>query len=186
MDKEFDKIQYADDDVTPLRRLVQMRIPSLMIGLVLGILLSFVTSRFERVLSENIKIAFFIPFIVYMADAVGTQTQNIYARDLRTGHASFKKYLIKEGMLGIILGIVSSMAVALITAVWFASWDLTLAISLAMFGAIAVSPLIALLVVELFELERTDPAVGAGPIATVIQDTLSVLIFGVIASAVIL
>ena len=73
----FKKIQYADDGVTPVKRLVEMRVPSLMVGLVLGIVLSFITSRFENVLSENIKVAFFIPFIVYMADAVGTQTQNI-------------------------------------------------------------------------------------------------------------
>ena len=183
---DIKKIQYADDDVTPLGRLVRMRIPSLAVGLVLGILLSFVTSWFEIVLTENIKLAFFIPFIVYMADAVGGQTQNIYVRDLRTGHASFKKYLIKEGALGIILGAAASGTVALITIVWFKSWTLTQAISLATFGAIMTAPLIALLVVELFELERTDPAVGAGPISAVIQDILSILIYGAIATLVIL
>ena len=183
---EVKKIRYADDDITPIGRLVRMRIPSLMIGLVLGILLSFITSRFEEVLAENIRIAFFIPFIVYMADAVGTQTQTIYTRDLRTGKASFKKYLVKESFLGIILGAASSLVVALITAIWFASAELTLAVSLATFGAIAVAPLVALLVTELLQLEHTDPAVGAGPIATVIQDTLSVLIYGLIASAIIL
>ncbi len=183
---ETQKIQYADDDVASVRHLFRMRVPSLLIGLILGILLSFVTSRFEAVLSRNIKIAFFIPFIVYMADAVGTQTQNVYARDLRTGHASFRKYLVKEILLGIILGAASSLVAALITTVWFASVELTVAVSLAMFGAVATAPFVALLVTEFFQLERTDPAVGAGPIATVIQDTLSVLIYGVIASSIIL
>jgi Mg/Co/Ni transporter MgtE len=36
------------------------------------------------------------------------------------------------------------------------------------------------------QLEHSDPAVGAGPIATVVQDTVSILIFGFIASAIIL
>jgi len=76
------KDQYADDDIISVNRLARMRIPSLMIGLFLGIILSFVTSRFEDLLSTNIRIAFFIPFVVYMADATGTQTQSIYARDL--------------------------------------------------------------------------------------------------------
>ena len=90
------KIQYANDNTESVKRLARMRIPALAIGLTLGIFLSFTTSRFEELLSTNIKIAFFIPFIVYMADAVGAQTQNIYTRDLKTGKANFKKYLAKK------------------------------------------------------------------------------------------
>ncbi len=96
-------MHYADDDTSSIRSLLAMRSPSIAIGLVLGVLLSFVTSRFEEVLSHDIRVAFFIPFIVYVAAAVGAQTENIYVRDLRSGRASFKKYLVKETILGIIL-----------------------------------------------------------------------------------
>lgn len=180
------KIQYADDDREPISFLLRLRLPSLFFGLVLGMLLSFITSRFETVLAKNVQVAFFIPFIVYLADAVGTQTQNIYTRDLRTGRASFKKYLLKESILGVILGIVFSIITVPVTLVWFHSTQLATSVSLATFGAVASAPLIALLVTELLELEHTDPAVGAGPLATVIQDTISVLIYGLIASAIIL
>jgi magnesium transporter len=180
------KIQYADDDVTSVGNLIKMRIPSLVIGIILGIVLSFVASRFEEVLTRDIKVAFFIPFIVYMAAAVGSQTQNIYSRDLKSGKASFKMYLLKETFVGIFLAGISSLASVVITFLWFASIKLTLAVALAMFASIAVAPLVALLVTEVLQLERTDPAVGAGPIATIIQDTLSVFIYGLIASAIIL
>lgn len=179
------KIQYADDDRSSVRKLLLLRFPSVIIGLFLGILLSFATSRFEEVLVKDIRLAFFIPFIVYMADAVGTQTQNIYARDLRTGKASFKKYLFKEMLIGLMFGLISSLLSSLVIMLWFGSTELMLVVSLAVFGAIAIAPLVALLVTEIFQLEREDPAVGAGPIATVIQDTLSVLIYGFIASAII-
>ena len=181
-----DKIRYAEDDTEPVKLLLRLRIPSLVIGLLLGLVLSFVTSRFEHVLSENISVAFFIPFIVYMADAVGTQTQNIYARDLKTGKADFKKYLIKESALGIILGLIFGAIIAPVIIFWFNSTQLALAVSLATFGAIATAPLIALAVTELLQLEHSDPAAGAGPIATVIQDTASVIIYGVIATLIIL
>ncbi len=182
----MDKIIYADDDITPVRRLIRMRIPSLIIGLTLGFALSFFTSRFEEVLSVNIKIAFFIPFIVYMAAAVGAQTQNIYTRDLRTGKPNFKKYLIKETILGFFFGAGSGLVVGIITLVWFNSLDFSLAVSLGMFGAIVLSPLVALVVTELLQLEKTDPAVSGGPISTVIQDALSIIIYGLIASAILL
>ena len=181
-----DGIEYADDDEDSIMYLARLRIPSLVIGLVLGFALSFLTSRFEQVLAKDIRIAFFIPFIVYMADAVGTQTQGIYVRDLRTGKASFKKYLLKESALGFVLGLGSSILSGVVTYIWFRSYDIVLAVSLSMFAAVLVAPLVALLVTEILQLEHSDPAVGSGPIATVIQDTLSILIFGLIASAIIL
>jgi magnesium transporter len=181
-DTNLEIIQYADDDRTPLRQLVEMRLPSLAIGFILGILLPVIVSRFEDLLTHDLRIAFFIPFIVYMADAVATQTESIYVRDLKTGKANFKKYLLKETIIGFILGIIAGSIAGILAYFWFGSKALASAIAFGMVGAVTIAPIIALMVVEILETERTDPAVGAGPIATVIQDSLSVLIFGLIAS----
>jgi magnesium transporter len=184
MDKQ--KMTLADDNTQSVGFLFRLRLPSLVIGLLLGMVLSFVTSRFEEVLSKNVSVAFFIPFVVYLADAVGTQTQNIYSRDLKEGKASFKKYFIKESLLGIFFGLIFSAISAPIILILFKSSKLALAVALALFGAIASAPIIALGVTEILQLEHKDPAVGAGPIATVIQDTVSVMIYGLIASAILL
>lgn len=184
--KEKDTIKYADDDNLSVKRLAWLRAPSLLFGLVLGIFLCFTVSRFEEVLAKDVRIAFFIPFIVYMASAVATQTENIYARDLRTGRASFKKYLLKETFLGLIFGAGASLLAAAATSLWIGVKEITLAVSLSMFCAICIAPLVALVVTEILQLEHRDPAVGSGPIATVIQDTLSIVIYGLIASAIVL
>ena len=180
------KINYVEDDTKSVNYLFRLRVPSLFIGLVLGIALSFVTSSFEEVLSKNISVAFFIPFIVYLADSVGTQTQSIYVRDLRTGKANFKKYLIKESLLGLIFGITFAVITIPIILLWFKSVVLASVVAISIFATISSAPLIALVITEILELEHTDPAVGAGPIATVIQDTISILLYGLIASAIIL
>ena len=181
-----DKIEYLDDDKKPVSFLFKSRIPSLFVGLLLGMLLSFITSGFEEVISKNVMVAFFIPFIVYLADAVGDQTLNIYVRDLKSGKANFKKYLIKETALGFLFGIVFALITTLIILLWFKSVELAFAVSISIFAAISSAPLIALIVAEIFQLEHTDPAIGGGPIATVIQDTVTILIYGFIASAIIL
>ena len=183
---DHDGIKYIDDDKTPLKRIIETRIPSLGIGMMLGFALSFIVSRFENVLSENIQLVFFLPFIVYISDAIGAQTRDIYVRDLKSGKASFKKYLVKETSLGIFLGVASGILVGSISYIWLGSPQLSLAIALGMSGAIVIAPLIALIVAEVLELEHHDPAVGSGPIATIIQDTLSVVIYGLIASAIVL
>lgn len=174
--------QYADDDHDSISNLMRLRFPSLFVGLAMGTLLSFITSNFEAVLAKNIQVAYFIPFVVYMADAVGTQTQAIYVRDLKSGKTSFRKYFIKETVLGIILGTIASCAVGILTFVWLMDVRLSLSIAIAMFLSIASAPLVALSVTEFFQLEHSDPAASSGPIATVIQDTLSVLIYGLVAS----
>ncbi len=178
--------EYIDDDRTTIKRLFTLRIPSLLFGLFLGLFLSFVTSRFETVLEQNVAIAYFIPFIVYLSDAVGTQTETIYVRDLKTGKAKFHTYLLKESALGLILGGFFSVLTGAIIMIWFKDMALAWAVSLGVLGAVCSAPIIALCVTELLELEHEDPAVWAGPIATVVQDTVSVIIFGLIASAILL
>ncbi len=152
--------EYVDDDVTPLKRILTLRFPPLILGLILGISLSFITSKFEEVIAKNIAIAFFIPFIVYLADAVGTQTQSIYIRDLRTGEANFKKYLIKESLLGLSIGLIFSLVSAVVIMVWFKSVELTLTVGLSIFIAVLVAPPIALSITEIMSLNKRDPGPG--------------------------
>ncbi len=180
------KIPLADDDVDSLKRLVRIRIPPLLIGLFVGFLISFATSRFEEVLKTNVEVAYFIPFVVYMAAAVGAQTQTIYTRDLIDGTARFSTYLAKEMALGIILGALFGLVSWGVVVIWLGSHLLALSVGLAIFAAISAAPLVALTVTEILQLHHQDPAVGAGPIATVIQDTISVVLYGIIASAIML
>ena len=175
-------IDYAEDDRESVSTLVKIRAPSLVIGLFLGFLISFVTSRFEEVLSANVSVAFFIPFIVYIADALGTQTEAIYSRDLKTGKAKFSKYLAKELLLGIIFGVLFSIFSSILIILWLSQPRLALSVGIATFLAVSTAPLVALIVTELLQLTRRDPAAGSGPIATVIQDMISVIIYGIVCS----
>lgn len=179
-------IQYADDDYESIGTLLKLRTPTLAIGLVLGIGISFIISTFEEVLAQNIQIAFFLPFIVYIAAAVGSQTDAIYSRDLKTGRAKFSNYLRKELILGIIFGLIFGAFSGGIVYLWLKNDLLALSVGLATFIAIATAPMVALIVTQIFQRIHEDPAAGSGPIATVIQDMISVVIYGVVCSIIIL
>ena len=84
-----EKTIYADDAKEKVGFLLRLRLPWLIIGLVGGTLASFLVSRFEEILSQNISLAFFLPLIVYMSDAVGTQTETIFVRNLAKGKVNF-------------------------------------------------------------------------------------------------
>lgn len=180
------KIFYADDNYESIRTLLKLRAPALFVGLVLGIGISFVTSSFEEVLSQDVHVAFFLPFIVYIADAIGTQTEAIYTRNLKNGKAKFWNYFKKEFFLGIICGIVSAVIAGVIAFCWLKNSLLAFSVSTATFIAITSAPIIALLVTQLFQSFREDPAASSGPITTVIQDMASILIYGIVCSMIIL
>lgn len=174
-----------DDSKESVSLLLERRVPWLAVGLIGGVAATLLGQHFEKVLASNLQLAFFIPFIVYMADAVGTQTQTIYTRNLSRGRVRLSTYIIKELCLGIIIGAVFGAAVGGFTYIWFHSLETTLAVSLAMFVNIAIAPMIGLLVPTILQKEHTDPAVGGGPFTTVLQDFLSLLIYFSIASLII-
>lgn len=178
--------QYADDDYESVKTLFKLRAPALFIGLILGIGISFVTSNFEKVLSQNIKAAYFLPFVVFIADAIGTQTEAIYSRDLKTGRAKFSNYLYKELALGLIFGGIFGLISGGVAYLWLHDALLAISVSVSSFLAITTAPLVALLVAHTFQSVHKDPAAGTGPVATVIQDMLSVVIYGIVASIIIL
>ena len=180
------KIQYADDDYESIGTLFKLRAPTLVVGLILGIGISFITSTFEEVLAQNIQIAFFLPFIVYIAAAVGSQTDAIYSRDLKSGRAKFSNYFHKELILGLIFGLVFGAFSGGIAHLWLKNDLLTISIAIATFIAIATAPIVALLVTQIFQHIHEDPAAGSGPIATVIQDMISIFIYGIVCSVIIL
>lgn len=77
-----------------------------------------VVSHFEKILESDIRLSFFIPIIVYMSDAVGTQTETIYVRHLQRKTLDFWKYFFKEVSLGISLGIIFGIATGIFAFFW--------------------------------------------------------------------
>jgi magnesium transporter len=68
----------------PVRRF-RHRFPWLLVGLAGVMLATDIVGMFEAQLQVNILLAFFVPGIVYLADAVGTQTETIVVRGLSLG-----------------------------------------------------------------------------------------------------
>lgn len=186
MAENNDKIILEDDTKEPMSLLIEHRLPWLIIGLMGGLVLTYISSKFETLLAENIGLAFFIPVIVYMASAVGTQTDTVYIRNLNKKRTHFSIYLVKEFTLGVFLGLVFGTITGSLAYLFFNSVELGLSIGLAMASTMAIAPIVALIVPTILKREHKDPAIGTGPFVTVIQDFLSLTIYFSIATAIIL
>jgi magnesium transporter len=61
------------------------RLPWRLVGLLGALISAHLVGAFEAQLQDNVALAFFIPGIVYLADAVGTQTETLVIRGLSVG-----------------------------------------------------------------------------------------------------
>jgi magnesium transporter len=163
----------------PIRRRLWHRVPWLLVGLLGAILSADLVGAFEHQLRERVILAFFIPGVVYLADAVGTQTEALIIRGLSIGVA-IRQVVWRELLTGLLVGVL--LAGAFLPIAWW-RWgeaDVALAVALALLAACSIATLVAMLLPWLFQRFGVDPAFGSGPLATVLQDLLSILIYFVI------
>ena len=82
------------------------RIPWLILGLFGGIVAAWVVESFSEAITAEVALAAFIPAIVYIADAVGSQTQMVFVRALtsRVRH-SLAQVLKRELLVATAVGI---------------------------------------------------------------------------------
>lgn len=168
-------------EAPPTRR-VRDRLPWLLVGLAGTMLATWVVSRFEHALQARVEIAFFVPGIVYLADAIGTQTEAIAVRGLSLSHQPIGQLIGGEMRTGLLIGAI--LGALALPSVWWVFGDMNLAIavasSLVVAGTAATS--IGLLFPWILVRMGKDPAFGSGPVATIAQDVLSLLVYFVIVS----
>ncbi|MFN0154061.1 MAG: magnesium transporter [Gaiella sp.] len=160
----------------PYRRM-RHRLPWLLVGLLGSIVATAVVAGFEGALEEKVAIAFFVPGIVYLADAIGTQTEAIAVRSLSLGPLRLRQLLGPEMATGALIGLtLGAIALGGIVVV-FGDVRLGLAVGVAIIAAGTIATSVGLLLPAVLQRLGFDPAFGSGPVATVIQDVLSLLAY---------
>lgn len=146
-----------------------------MLGLVGALASAGIVSSFQRDLESTITLAFFLPGVVCMADAVGTQTEAVVIRGLSVG-VPIGLVVRRELITGLAVGVVIAAAFLPVGMAFWGDADVVIAVALALFAACSTATLVAMALPWLFDRLGTDPAFGSGPLATVVQDLLSLLI----------
>src|SRR3989338_11122327 len=167
----------TDDAKEHIIPLLKERFPWLLLGLGGGILATIIVSKFENVLSANLSLAFFFPVIVYMADAIGTQTENIYVRHLAKFKDNFLAYLVKEVLIGLSFGIIFGLLLGFFAKFWVHSDQVALTVGISMLINGTLAPVMALIVPEIIFKEHKDPALGSGPFTTILQNLISLSVY---------
>ncbi|QQZ14452.1 magnesium transporter [Rhodococcus sp. 21391] len=160
---------------TVVRRLWH-RLPWLLVGLLGAMLSAGLMAGFEKQLDANLAVAYFVPGIVYLADAVGTQTETLAIRGLSVG-IGIRRIVGPEVLTGFWVGTILGVVMAPMVALMTGDWELAAAVAVAVLSASAIATTVAMVLPWLLHRLGRDPAFGSGPLATVVQDLLSIVIY---------
>jgi magnesium transporter len=163
-------------ETSPLRR-ARDRLPWLLVGLVGSVTVTAVMSQFGDVIAADVAIAFFVPAIVYLADAIGTQTEAVAVRGLPVTNSPLSALLAGEFYTGTLVGGGLGGLAAMLAYIAFGDAHLALAVGVAILIAGSTASVCGLLLPWVLQHAGSDPAFGSGPVATVIQDLLTLLIY---------
>jgi magnesium transporter len=160
------------------------KVPWLLVGLGGAILAADIVGAFEGRIEDNVTLAFFLPGIVYLADAVGTQTETLVIRGLSL-NVPIRRIVWRELATGLLVGIALALAFFPLGVWRWGESDVALAASLSLLAACSMATMVAMALPALFQRLGRDPAFGSGPLATVVQDLLSIVIYFCISIAVV-
>ncbi|WP_321212031.1 magnesium transporter [Methanothermobacter sp. DP] len=164
--------------------MVRSRVPWLVVGVIGGTITAALIGSFEDLLSEFIALASFIPIMVYMSDAVGTQSEALIIRKIAVDPSMRPLlYIRREVMVAAGIGALSSAFAGLMAGLTRMNPSLGLIVFISMFFSVLAAVFISTASPLVFRRLGFDPAVATGPLATILSDFTTTLIYLSVASS---
>jgi magnesium transporter len=163
----------------------KIRAPWLFASCIGGIVAFYIIGRFENSLAQYTLLAAFIPVIMGMGGNIGTQSSTIVVRGLATGRFNKRDVwtvVFKELTIGLILGCIYGLMIAIVAQTSYNKIALALSVGLSVLSSMSIAALVGSLVPMLFARINIDPAVATGPFVTTAIDIISVFFYFQIAT----
>ncbi|UHA72006.1 magnesium transporter [Paenibacillus sp. 481] len=156
------------------------RLPWLIMLLFLGLISGSIISRFEHTLQQAVALTFFMPMIAGMTGNTGTQSLAVVVRGLaseKLDRSTVVRLLRRELFVGLIIGTVCGLAVALIAGMWQSSLALGFVVGSSLFLTVIIGTMAGTAIPLLLYRLNVDPAVASGPLITTLNDIFSLTVY---------
>ncbi|MEN8816968.1 MAG: magnesium transporter [Nonlabens sp.] len=167
--------------------LTKARLPWLVLGLLGGIGAAAIMGGFEEIFEKYAVLFFFTPLIAAMAGNVGVQSSAIIVQGIANDDlkGSIGNRLLKEVLLAMLNGVILAILLFAYTFIVESDFFTSLAISISLFAVIIVAGLVGTFVPLALHKRGIDPALATGPFITTSNDIFGILIYFMIAKAII-
>ncbi len=177
-------LDYEDTMHIPVLESILHRAPWLIIGLIGVIFAAGIINQFESVLNEHLILAFFIPAILYMSNALGTQNQTLYIRDIFIMGKDLQTipYFVRTLTISFLIStLIGGLVYGATSFIWHENTT-AFVIALAIFSTLMISSITSFATTLAFKRMKLDPAMGSGPLATIVSDVTSIIVYFAIVS----
>lgn len=178
-------LEFENTLEVPYLKSIESRFPWLLVGLFGIMATAIIINSLEKTLEKYLILAFFLPTIVYMSDAIGTQLQTLLVRDIAILGKNLKagRYFFRQMTISLVISFISAAIVFATVSVFWAQPFIGFVIAASMIVSFTFSAFTALAIVYMLYKMGSDPAIGSGPLATVISDVLTIIIYFAVAIA---
>src|SRR5690606_15402881 len=171
---------------TPIRSLVTSRIVWLLVLAVGATLTVQVLSVFEATLAQMTVLALFVPLLIGTGGNTGNQAATTVTRALALGEVRARDLvavLSRELRVGALLGILLGLLGFVITALFF-DWHIGLVIGCTLVAVCAVAATVGGIMPIVARMIKVDPAVFSNPFITTFVDATGLVIYFLVARAI--
>jgi len=168
---------------SPALVMIKARLPWLLLGTIGGMVAAYVVEGFESLIKNFVALAAFVPLLVYMSDAVGTQSETIIIRSMAIDpNFSPRQYFIREIKIAFAFGLFCGTLVGAMAGLGWGNPVLGIIVGVSLFISMFASVCIATLLPFGLKKLNIDPAMSAGPFATILSDITTVFIYFTVAT----
>lgn len=148
------------------------RVPWITVTLVGGLACALVGVLFRRALAELVVLGLFIPVVLALGEAVGTQTVSVVLAALgdKTTPSVWRRFVFKELLVGALVGGYAAGVMTLASIFWVEDFRLGIMIGVAVFLSVSWAAFLAVSVPHLMRSFRINPTVASGPLVLVLAD----------------
>lgn len=161
-------------------KIATLRMPWLLFNLAGGFITSAILSYFEVSFTNIMVLVPFVPMIMGLSGAVGSQSSTITVRGLAMGRIAEGKVwrnLLREVRISTVIAATLGTIIAVGAGLINSALHLGLAVGASIIAAIVVSTILGAIIPLFFKALKIDPALASGPVVTSTNDVVSLLIY---------
>ncbi len=154
---------------------VKSRFTWLAVNLGTAILASSVIALFDATIEQMVALAVLMPIVASMGGNAGIQTMTVTVRAISMKDLDrFNMYRLinREGLVGLVNGIIFAIIIGAVTAVWFSNIALGVIMGIAMVVNMAVAGLAGIIIPLSLNKVGIDPAVASSAFVTTVTDVV--------------
>ncbi len=168
-------------------KIATLRMPWLLFNLGAGFVTSAILSYFEMSFTDLLALVPFVPMVMGLSGAVGSQSATITVRGLAMGRITEGRVwlnVLREIRISSIIAASLGTVIALGSGLIHSAARLGVAVGVSIVTAIVVSTVLGAVIPLFFRALKIDPALASGPVVTSTNDVVSLLIYMCLGTAI--